>query len=101
MGEIVSGPPQGDDFLERYLRRAEDQRQKRPFVNLNAPSTAFGPGAFAPNSGWRGERETGLARPFTFRDGVVDQAPLQSPSPFSSPPPAFSPSSWLSDRQNL
>ena len=35
------------------------------------------------------------------RNGVVDQSPLQSPSPFSSHPTAFSPSSWLTDRQNL
>merc|ERR1719507_2167048 len=51
--QIVSGPPQGDDFLERYLRRVEEQQQKRPLLNLPAPSTAFGPGAFAPNSGWQ------------------------------------------------
>merc|ERR550532_3456420 len=99
--EIVSGPPQGDDFLERYLRRVEEQRQQRPLVSLPAPSTAIGPGAFAPNSGWQGDRETGLARPFTIRNGVVDQSPLQSPSPFSSHPTAFSPSSWLTDRHNL
>ena len=35
------------------------------------------------------------------RNGVVDQSPLQSPSPFSSHPTAFSPSSWLTDRHNL
>ena len=36
-----------------------------------------------------------------FRNGIVDQSPLQSPSQFSSQPTAFSPSSWLSDRHNL
>merc|ERR1712080_771193 len=38
--ELVTGPPQGDDFLERYLRRVEEQRPKRPFVNLPAPSSS-------------------------------------------------------------
>ena len=47
----------------------------------------------------------GRVDPFTLvlvpRNGVVDQSPLRFPSPFSSHPTAFSPSSWLTDRQNL
>ena len=40
----------------------------RPAVSLSQPSLAFGPAAFSPTGGWRGERETGLAQPlYTIR----------------------------------
>ena len=40
----------------------------RPAVRLLQPSLAAGPTAFSPTDSWRGERETGLARPlYTIR----------------------------------
>jgi len=126
---LVAGPPRGDDYLRRYqskvaaevavggwlnngrwqgepetglLAHVPDSRS-RPEVLLSQPSPALGPAAFSPTAGWRGEGETGLARPrYTVRAGlVVPAGPLQSPSPLAARGSSFSPSSWLTDRQEL
>jgi len=105
---LVSGPPLGDDYRARYIRRIRQHQQTRlpsgfapngrwqgdkgqgflqppkaaqhAPVHLHSPSSPVGSFGFAPNRDWAGQPETGLLKhvPDTRRRPAVGVLPSPS-----------------------